>query len=303
MMKHRRRHPRLLKVKKLQRSFTVEYRSGRRKLNSNPSSIWGDMDLKSVAQDLQDEARPFLTPMSQAGSSEKDLTGEEQSSALLTLPMAQETNVPALQETRMADENITVTDADTAAAATPDVPKKARKPRVKKAAAETTSAAVSAQPAAASNAAAVKPKRGRKAKSDEAATSAKRAPVKRAPKAVQAATAPSVATVDEFADLLQLEEENQDFASCWPRSCVLKTPICESGSISLDRQQLIKPWLHSRGYIETNILAAASPAANALPAACMRGRIRGRINGVSMEISCSAGVTATSAAPGTWLDR
>jgi hypothetical protein len=209
MLKHRRRHPRLLKVKKLQRSFTVEYRSGRRKLNSNPSSIWGDMDLKSVAQDLQDEARPFLTPMSQAGSSEKDLTGEEQSSALLTLPMAQETNVPALQEIRMADENNTMTDADTPAVATPDVAKKERKPRVKKAAAETVSAAVSAQPAAASNAAAVKPKRGRKAKSDEAATSAKRAPVKRAPKAVQAATAPSVAAVDEFADLLQLEEENQ----------------------------------------------------------------------------------------------
>ncbi len=209
MLKHRRRHPRPLKVKKVQRSFAVEYRSGRRKVNSNPNSIWGDLDLKSVAQDLQDEARPFLAPMSQAGSSEKGLTSEEQPSALLTLPMAQETNVPSLQETIMADENITMTDADTPAAATPDVPKKERKPRTKKAAAETVSAAVSAQPAVASNAAAVKPKRGRKIKSDEAATSAKRAPVKRAPKAAQAAAAPSVTAVDEFADLLQLEEENQ----------------------------------------------------------------------------------------------
>ncbi|MBY5558640.1 transcriptional regulator, partial [Rhizobium leguminosarum] len=43
-------------MKKVQRSFAVEYKSGRRKLNSKPSSIWGDMDLKSVAQDLQDEA-------------------------------------------------------------------------------------------------------------------------------------------------------------------------------------------------------------------------------------------------------
>ncbi len=110
----------------------------------------------------------------------------------------------------MADENNTMTDAETPAAATPDVPKKQRKPRVKKAAAETVSSAVSAQPAATSNAAAVKPKIGSKAaKSDEAATSAKRAPVKRAPKAVQAAAAPSVTAVDEFADLLQLEEENQ----------------------------------------------------------------------------------------------
>ena len=167
------------------------------------------MDLKSVAQDLRDEAMPFLTPMSQAGSSEKALTGKEQSSALLTLPMVQETNASVLQETIMADENNTMTDADRPAAATPDVPKKERKPRTKKAAPETASVAVSAQPAAASNAAADKPKRGRKAKADQGATSAKRAPVKRAPKAVQAATAPSVAAVDEFADLLQLEEENQ----------------------------------------------------------------------------------------------
>ena len=109
----------------------------------------------------------------------------------------------------MADENDTMTDADTPAAAAPDVPKKERKPRARKAAPDAASAAVSAQPAAASTAAADKPKRGRKAKADQGATSAKRAPVKRAPKIVQAATAPSVAAVDEFADLLQLEEENQ----------------------------------------------------------------------------------------------
>ena len=109
----------------------------------------------------------------------------------------------------MADENNTMIDADTPAVAAPDVAKKERKPRARKTAHETVSAEVAAQPAAASNAAAVKPKRGRKAKSDEGATSAKRAPAKRAPKAVQAAPAPSVAAVDEFADLLQLEEENQ----------------------------------------------------------------------------------------------
>ncbi|MGK6317498.1 transcriptional regulator [Neorhizobium sp. DT-125] len=196
-------------MKKVQRSFAVEYRSGRRKLNPNPNSIWGDVDLKSVAQSLQDEAMPFLTGTSQVSSSEKAFTGEEQASALLTLPMERETNVPALQETRMADENNTMTDAEMPAAAAPDVPKKERKPRARKAVPEAASAAVSAQPAVASNAVAGKPKRGRKAKSDEGATSAKRAPVKRAPKAVQAATAPSVAAVDEFADLLQLEEENQ----------------------------------------------------------------------------------------------
>ena len=166
------------------------------------------MDLKSVAQDLQDEATPFWPEASQISSSGMSFPGEDQAEAMLTQPIEQETNASALQETKMADENNTMTDAETPTVASP-APKKERKPRARKAALETVSAAVSAQPAAASSAAAVKPKRGRKAKSDEGATSARRAPVKRAPKAVQTATAPSVAAVDEFADLLQLEEENQ----------------------------------------------------------------------------------------------
>ncbi|MBY3219466.1 transcriptional regulator [Rhizobium laguerreae] len=196
-------------MKKVQRSFAVEYKSGRRKLNSKPSSIWGDMDLKSVAQDLKDEAMPFMSLASEARSREMLVFRDEQAGPLLTLPIEQETNASALQETTMADENNTMINADTPAAAAPDVPKKVRKPRAKKAVPETTSAAVSVQPAAASNATAGTQKRRRKAKADEGATSAKRAPVKRAPKAMQAATAPSVAAVDEFADLLQLEAENQ----------------------------------------------------------------------------------------------
>ncbi|RWX04755.1 transcriptional regulator [Rhizobium leguminosarum] len=195
-------------MKKVQRSFAVEYKSGRRILNSKPNSIWGDMDLKSVAQDLEDEAMPFMSSTSQAISSEMLVSGEEQTRPLLTVPIEQETNASALQETTMADENATMINADTPAATAPDVPKKIRKPRAKKAVPETASAAVSLEPAAASNATPGKQKRGRKAKSDEGATSARRAPVKRA-RAVQAAAAPSVAAVDEIADLLQLEEENQ----------------------------------------------------------------------------------------------
>jgi hypothetical protein len=196
-------------VKKIQRSFAVEYRSGRRKLNSNPNSIWGDVDLKSVAQDLQDEAMPFLPQTSPVSSTGMSFAGEQQAAALLTLPIDQETNASDLQETIMADANNTMTDADTPAVMASDVPKKERKPRARKAAPETVSISVPAQPAAASNASAEKPMRGRKPTSDERAVGAKRAPVKRAPKAVQAATEPTVATVDEFADLLQLEEENQ----------------------------------------------------------------------------------------------
>ncbi|KAF5881357.1 transcriptional regulator [Rhizobium sp. PEPV16] len=196
-------------MKKVQRSFAVEYKSGRRKLNFKPNSIWGDTDLKSVAQDLQDEAMPFMSLTPQAKSSEMLASGEEQAGSLLTLPIEQETNASALQEITMADENDAMINAETPAATASDLSKKVRKPRVKKAVPETPPAPVSVQPALASNAAAGKQKRGRKAKSDESATSARRAPIKRAPRAVQAATAPSVAAVDEFADLLQLEEENQ----------------------------------------------------------------------------------------------
>ncbi|CAN7739956.1 transcriptional regulator [Rhizobium leguminosarum] len=196
-------------MKKVQRSFAVEYKSGRRKLNSKPNSIWGDTDLKSVAQDMQDEAMPFMSLAPQARSTEMLVSEEEQAGPLLTLPIEQETNASALQETIMADEKVTTTNADRPAAAAPDVPKKVRKPRAKNAVPETASAAVSLQPAAASGAKAGKQTRGRKAKPDEGTTSAKRAPVKRAPKAVSVAAAPSVAAVDEIADLLQLEEENQ----------------------------------------------------------------------------------------------
>ncbi|MBY5612095.1 transcriptional regulator [Rhizobium leguminosarum] len=196
-------------MKKVQRSFAVEYKSGRRKLNSKPSSIWADTDLKSVAQDMQDEAMPFMSLAPQARSSEMLVFRDEQAGPLLTLPIEQETNASALQETIMADENNTMINADTPAAAAPGVAKKVRKPRAKKVLSETASAAVSLQPAAASGAKAGKQTRGRKAKPDEGTTSAKRVPVKRAPKAVSIAAAPSVAAVDEIVDLLQLEEENQ----------------------------------------------------------------------------------------------
>ncbi|MGF9566895.1 hypothetical protein AAIH70_25650 [Neorhizobium sp. BT27B] len=41
-------------MKKPLRSFVVEYKSGRRKVESKaPSSIWGNLDLKSVARDVE----------------------------------------------------------------------------------------------------------------------------------------------------------------------------------------------------------------------------------------------------------
>ncbi|TCU34695.1 hypothetical protein EV129_1112 [Rhizobium azibense] len=111
----------------------------------------------------------------------------------------------------MADETDTATSADVPTVVeTPIAPKKQRKPRAKKTAAlETPSADAVAEPAAALAAAGGVKRRGRKAKVIEVTASAKRAPVRRAPKAVQAAPAPPMTAIDEMADLLQLEEENQ----------------------------------------------------------------------------------------------
>ncbi len=89
------------------------------------------MDLKSVAQDLQDEAMPFLPETSKVGRSGTSFAGEQQA-ALLTPPIEQETNAAALHETIMADDMNAMTDADTPTVASP-APKKERKPRAKKA--------------------------------------------------------------------------------------------------------------------------------------------------------------------------
>lgn len=201
-------------MKKVQRSFVVEYKSGRRKPEPKSNSIWGNMDLKSVARDVQDEAMPFVTLGEPAGvsDSEVSLPIVKRTGPLLTQSIGHPTTATATQETIMADENDTTAINDAPASVVADDPKKQRKPRAKKAAPETASVEVAAQPAAALNTTAGKrgkQARGRKPKSNEVAVSAKNAPVRRAPKTVQAASAAPAAAFDEMADLLQLEEENQ----------------------------------------------------------------------------------------------
>ncbi|ANL38175.1 transcriptional regulator SyrB protein (plasmid) [Rhizobium phaseoli] len=111
----------------------------------------------------------------------------------------------------MADETDTATSADVPTVVeTPIAPKKQRKPRAKKAAAlETASANTTVEPAAALAVAGGAKRRGRKTKVVEAAASAKRAPVRRPPKSVQTASPAPFTAIDEMADLLKLEEENQ----------------------------------------------------------------------------------------------
>jgi len=201
---HRYEYFKAFKVKKVQRRFAVEYKSGRRKSGPKANSIWGDMDLKSVAQDVQEETQ-FLPadPQDVKSSSKMSLPGEEQAKSLLTLTIRQQTNAPTLQEIIMTDENNTMNSSATPAIVAPDAPKKERKPRARKAALQTASVEAAVEPTAG------KQKRGRKPKSTEAVSNAKRAPVKRTPRAVKAATAAPTAAIDEMAGLLQLEKENQ----------------------------------------------------------------------------------------------
>jgi hypothetical protein len=203
-------------VKKVQRSFVVEYKSGRRKTDPNSNSIWGNMDLKSVARDAQEEAMPFLTRGEQVGASESEasLPLVKRMGPLLTPSIGHPTTATATQETFMADENdtTTISDAPASVVAAIDAPKKQRKPRAKKAAPETASVEVAAEPEVALDTPAGKrgkQTRGRKPKSNEVAVSAKKAPVKRGPKVVQAAIPAPAAAIDEMAELMQLEEENQ----------------------------------------------------------------------------------------------
>ena len=47
-------------MKKIQRSFVIEYKSGRKKTDPKSNSIWGNMDLKSVGRGMW--RRGFAVP-------------------------------------------------------------------------------------------------------------------------------------------------------------------------------------------------------------------------------------------------
>ena len=106
----------------------------------------------------------------------------------------------------MADEDNAMTNTETAAVVeTPIAEKKQRKPRARKIAPDATAVEAVSDKATGTP---EKQKRGRKPKSAASATTARAPRAAREPKVVQAVPAASTA-IDEMADLLQLEEENQ----------------------------------------------------------------------------------------------
>jgi hypothetical protein len=200
-------------VKKVQRSFAIEYKSGRRKADPKSNSIWGNMDLKSVARDVQEETMPFLPAEPQDNKSFPDMLSSQAdpTGPSLTPSAGHHETAVAAQEAIIVDESDRMANAVTPAiVATPAAPKKQRKPRPKKVVAEPASSDVAAEPAAAPGATVVKQRRGRKPNSVEDADSPRRTPLKRGPKTVQISAVTPLAIIDEMADLLQLEAENQE---------------------------------------------------------------------------------------------
>jgi hypothetical protein len=162
-------------VKKTQRRFAVAYKSGRRKLDANPTSIWGNIDLKSVARDVEEEAMPLLPEGLKADEAglNVQLPSVEPPQPLLTPPDATPTTAEEPKEMIMADDTVATT-AERATGGTDGPKKRGRKPRVS---VDPTPVEPTAQ----------NPASNPEQISDDTATSAG----------------------DEMADLLQLEAENQ----------------------------------------------------------------------------------------------
>jgi hypothetical protein len=198
-------------VKNVQRSFVVEYKSGRRKTDAKSNSIWGNLDLKTVARNVQEEAMPFITQGMEDGvtASQLSLTDVRSSRAPLPPSIRHQTTATVSQDTILADEKDTRThdDAPASVVAAINPPKKQRKRRAQKAALESAPVEVPALVTAVKRA---RQARVREPQAVEDASSSNRAGVKRAAKAVRAVTATTpIVVIYEMADLPQLEEENQ----------------------------------------------------------------------------------------------
>jgi hypothetical protein len=193
-------------VKKTQRSFAIEYKFGRRKLDVKPNSIWGNMDLKSVARDVEEEAMPLLPEGLKADKADLDVLVPlvEPPQPLLTPPDATPNTAEEAKGILMADDTETMNDVE--APAQEDAPvaaKKQRKPRAKK----TSVVATTAESATAGTDG--RKKRGRKPRVSVDPTPIEPPAPKLAPNPEQIADDAATSAGDEMADLLQLEAENQ----------------------------------------------------------------------------------------------
>jgi hypothetical protein len=200
-------------MRKPQRNFVVEVKSGRRRQTSKPVSIWGNLDLKAVSAAVNaDVSGDAGRQIVDSAISASPVCSEK--TPLLTAPLEQPTTVLAPQERFMANEtNATVnTDSGISDPAIASEPKKQRAPRAKKAPPETASADITVETQSPASPA----KRGRPARAAktkpivaEAARGAKRVGKTSAAKSAPATTNAPISAADDMAELLRLEEENQ----------------------------------------------------------------------------------------------
>ncbi len=198
-------------MKRPQMDFVVEYKGGSRRQPQRPTSIWGNLDLKSISRDLQVDAasNDSLLPTNQSGH-----YPDEKQETVAPLTAAQhlpKTGVP-MQEEYMAEEATTVSPngvAENNTSPAPE-PKKRRGTRAKNQSLSAASDSATGEAAAASNPKIAKSPRVKKAKSDPSTTKASTKQPRKPRESKAAVTASSTAVSgDEFADLLQLEEENR----------------------------------------------------------------------------------------------
>jgi hypothetical protein len=190
----------------------VEYKNTRRKGASHPNSIWGNLDLKSVARQIEDETLQGPDRHTVLDGDLDQLTGAVPPSPPLTSSEGQLTTTSLAPEGPMAEENEIVADLDdeTAEVLPPGVeePKKRRGSR-KKVAAEATSDDGSAR-AGKPRAKRGRPKTTAARKTGNGAAEGEGALTTKEPATASSDAKPVVsASVDELEDLLQLEQENQ----------------------------------------------------------------------------------------------
>jgi hypothetical protein len=200
-------------MKKPQRNFVVEFKSGSRRQSPKPTSIWGNVDLKAISLEVEaDGSNKTRQPdVKSANSPAPRLKAHAQ---LLTKTIEQPKTVLPPQEERMAEETTPVLSADNSSTetGTPITEPKKRRGRQAKAVASQVVAG-NEKPAASGDTNATPAKRGKQpraakfAAAAEAKVATKQPRKTRMPKQVAAAV--NTPAGDEMADLLQLEEENQ----------------------------------------------------------------------------------------------
>jgi hypothetical protein len=200
-------------MKKPQRNFVVEFKSGSRRQYAKPTSIWGNLDLKAISLEVEADAagQVVQTTNISANRSPPSLQSRE---PLLTKIIEQPKTMLPPQEERMAEETTPIVGAENSSTqtVTPITEPKKRRGRQPKTVAPTIVA--TDEKSSISGDAEVTPvKIGKQARVSKTASvagakvAAKQSRKTRVPR--QETVVVNASAGDEMADLLQLEGENQ----------------------------------------------------------------------------------------------